>query len=125
MDGELVEFESMGKIVVAHVRNTPRLDQANCDAFGAALLKYIESKPGVHLLVDLTGIQFITSSVLSELIQSLRLSTKHGGGLRVCGVTEYVASVFEVTHLDKTFHLENAVEHAAAAYNEALAVAGA
>lgn len=125
MDVDLVEFESIGKIVVAHVRNTPRLDQANCDAFGAALLHQIESNPGTHLLVNLAGIQFITSSVLSELIQALRLSTKHGGGLRVCGVTEYVASVFEVTHLDKTFNLGSAVEDAAAAYNETLAALGA
>jgi anti-anti-sigma factor len=125
MQDEIIHFEPHGKVVVAHVRNTPRLDQSNCDAFGSGLLQYIEVNTGAHLLVSLEGIQFITSSVLSELIQAMRLASKSGGSLRVCAVTEYVASVFEVTHLDKTFRLGGAVPDAAAQYNEDLATANA
>ena len=125
MQDELLQFEPHGKVMVARVRNTPRLDQANCDDFGRGLIEYLEANEGAHLLVSLEGIDFITSSVLSELIQAYRLSTRKGGGLRVCAATVYVASVFEVTHLDKTFQLSGALHEAVARYNDDLAAAEA
>ena len=120
MADELVTIESKGKVAVARVQRTPRLDQANTDDFGKALMAYLEANPGAHLLVSLEGIAFITSSVLSELIQAMRFAAKDGGSVRVCALTDYVASVFEVTHLDKAFKVGGAVDEALAAYNEDL-----
>lgn len=115
---DFVHFEPHGPIQVVSLRNTRRLDQSNHEAFGAALLSFLEQHPSAHLLVSLDGIEFISSAVLSELIQAMRFATKQGGSVRVCALNSYVASVFEVTHLDKTFHAGGTEQEALARYLE-------
>jgi len=114
-------FEPIGPIHVVCVANTPRLDQSNHETVGAGLMQFLEANPGGNLLVSLEGIEFISSVALSELIQALRAASREGGGLRVCAAAEYVASVFEVTRLDKTFCLGGAVREAAKQYAADLA----
>ncbi len=117
---DFVHFECHDKIHVVSLTNTRRLDQSNHEAFGAALLSFLEQHPGAHLLVSLDGIEFISSAVLSELIQAMRLATRQGGSVRVCALNSYVASVFEVTHLDKTFHAGGTQQEAIARFHEDL-----
>ena len=124
-DAALLHFDRYGKIFVASVRSTRRLDQSNHEAFGAALMAHLEEHPGAHLLVSFSGVEFISSAVLSELIQALRAASKAGGGVRVCALSEYVASVFEVTNLDRTFHAGGHVRDAAERYNAELETANA
>lgn len=124
MSAELVSFEDADGIVVARVHGTPRLDYANAEMFGQALQGYVLSNPGCHLLVSLAGIDFLSSAVLSELIQTMRDATKDGGSLRVCCLSDYVASVFEATHLDRAFKVVPELQAAIAAYQEDVAATG-
>lgn len=123
MDG-LVDIDRYGSIFVVSVRDCPRLDQSNVDEFGAALVAHLEAHPGCHLLVSFAGVEFISSAVLSELIHARRLSEKAGGSVRVCALSTYVASVFEVTHLDGAFKAAGHVRDAAEAFNRDIEGAG-
>jgi anti-anti-sigma factor len=115
MDG-LVHIDRYGSIFVASIRDCPRLDQANYSAFGEALVGHYEVHPGSHLLVSFYGVEFISSAVLSELIHARRIAEKAGGSVRICAMSPYVASVFEVTHLDGTFKAAGHVTDAAEAF---------
>ena len=118
-----VHFDRFGKVHVASVHDTPRLDQSNHEEFGKALLDFFEQHPGTHLLVSLAGVEFISSAALSELIQAMRTTARDGGTVRVCATNEYVLSVFEVTRLDKTFRLGGHVREAAEQFNTDLEAA--
>jgi anti-anti-sigma factor len=124
MAAELVQFETDGPIVIARVHGTPRLDYSNAEMFGQALQGYVLTNPGCHMLVSLAGIEFISSAVLSELIQTMRDATKDAGSLRVCALSDYVASVFEATHLDKAFKVLPTVAEAVESYKADVAISG-
>jgi len=114
----IVHFDLYGKIFVASIQGTPRLDQSNHDEFGQALQAHIEDHPGCHLLINFSGVEFISSAVLSEIIHAMRLTEKEGGSVRVCAMNKYVASVFEVTQLMEKFKAGGHVRDAAEAFNQ-------
>ncbi|MEI6289131.1 MAG: STAS domain-containing protein [Chloroflexota bacterium] len=57
------------------------------------------------LLVDLADVNFIDSSALSILVQGLKHCREKGGDLLLCSFQPPVKVIFELTRLDKAFHI--------------------
>jgi anti-sigma B factor antagonist len=58
-----------------------------------------------RLVVNLAGVNFIDSSALSVLVQGLKHSREKGGDLSLCAFQQPVRVIFELTRLDKAFHI--------------------
>jgi anti-sigma B factor antagonist len=80
------------------------------------LLQVIEGMvvPGVHLVVDLSGVSFLDSTGLGALVQALNAVTEADGEFRVVVTDPNVLKVFEVTALDEVFELCPTLGHATA-----------
>ena len=80
-----------------------RLDSAEAPALRSALLGQIEQ--GVqHLVLDLSGVDFLDSSALGALIAAAKRIAPLGR-FGVSGVRPAVARLFALTHMDRVFSI--------------------
>ncbi len=86
-------------IILAELQDDPLFsDDLN------ALQEAVERRGGRHVVLDLSGINFLNSSNIAKLLKLRKLM--HGAGeskLRLCGISTSVWGVFLVTGLDKIF----------------------
>lgn len=64
------------------------------------------SRGSHHLVVDLSGVEFLDSSGLHALVGALKKVRTYDGSLRLVGARDRVLKIFRITHLTKVFDLE-------------------
>ena len=79
-----------------------RLSSAMADAFELQVAQALDTRPAV-LVVDCTGLEFITSAGLRILILALKRARGEGRQIHLCGLSEPVREVFEVSGLVQIF----------------------
>jgi anti-anti-sigma factor len=89
-----VTEEVAGRVLVVVARG--RLDGAASPAFGARLEKLAE-KPEPRLLVDFTGVDFVSSAGLRAVLTVLKRVKAANGRLALCSVQPAVREVFDIT----------------------------
>jgi anti-anti-sigma factor len=57
------------------------------------------------LVVNLEDVTYMDSSAIGALVQTYRQVRAYEGRLRLCGMSERVLAVFEITKLDKFFDI--------------------
>ena len=57
------------------------------------------------VILDLGGVTYIDSSGLATLIEVLRKMKRYDGRLRLCGLSDKIRSLFEITKLTKLFNM--------------------
>ena len=72
------------------------------DQLGAALPN--DGKP-IRVVLDFTGVDLISSSLLGKLILLQRRVDGTGGKLRLCELSPTVQSVFRTSNLDRLFSI--------------------
>jgi len=65
-----------------------------------------------RVVVDLSAVGFMDSSGLGVLIAGLKKARQQGGDLRITGVTQQVATVLQLTNLDRVLQAHDGVEEA-------------
>ena len=78
-----------------------------------------------HLVLDLSGVDFVDSVGLGVVVGALKRTRSHGGDLLVSGADERVRRLFAVTRLDEIVELYDDVEAALASPVATATVAGA
>ncbi len=81
------------------------LDAVNVSQFGKELTNFVQEHDKVNLLLDFEGVNYLSSAVLSELLNAQERCEATGGGLRLCSVNPEIKKVFEISNLDKVFVL--------------------
>lgn len=121
----LVEYEQHGSITVGTVRAARVLDAVNVTEFGTRLLEYVDEHPGVHLLLNFAQVNYLSSAALTELLKVNEAVQRSSGSVRLCALSPEIASVFQITNLDKLFVIEpgESLEHALQRYERSLQVA--
>ncbi len=79
-----------------------RFDAHEVDGFAAAVDRLIESG-STDLGVDLSGVDFIDSSALAELVRVSKATKAEGGSLELHNPSDPVRVILELTGLDKAF----------------------
>ena len=121
----IVVFEEQGSITVGVIHATRVLDAVNVTEFGLRLLEYVEQHAGIHLLLSFQHVNYLSSAALTELLRVNEAVQKTGGSVRLCALGPEIASVFQITNLDKLFVVEpgESVEHALQRYGRSLQIA--
>jgi anti-sigma B factor antagonist len=60
----------------------------------------------------MSDVNFVDSTALATLVQGLNRARKRNGELYLCGLQKQVYMIFELTRLDKAFHIFVDEEHA-------------
>lgn len=58
-----------------------------------------------NIVLDLTGLKYISSSGLRLFLSLLKDARAHGGSVSITGVSEYIRSVLEQTGFDNFFKI--------------------
>ena len=82
-----------------------RLDTATSADFDFALESHAE-KPS-KLLVDLTGIQYVSSAGLRVFLMLAKKLQKSGGRLVLCNMSSSVREVFDIAGFSKILQIED------------------
>ncbi len=69
-----------------------------------------------HIIVNLANVHFVDSTALATLVQGLNRCRKRDGELYICGLQQQVFMIFELTRLDKAFHIFVDEDHAVGAF---------
>jgi anti-sigma B factor antagonist len=120
----LVEFTTVGRIVVGRVTRSRLLSALNVSEFAQTILDYLSENPKCHLLLDFSEVDYLSSAVLTELLRIKKVVEENGGTLRLCGVSKVVMEIFQITNLDRVFSIhEESAEVDVARYERALDLA--
>jgi len=72
--------------------------------------------PGMHVLLDLSKLQFIDSSGLGVLLSCMRYLTSNNGDLKICCVTKSVQAILELVRFHRVVDIFNTREEAEKAF---------
>jgi anti-sigma B factor antagonist len=80
--------------------------EAAVQALGAELFDLVDRQGHTKLVVDLTGVKYLSSAGLAKLTELDRRVRQVGGRLRLCGLGPTVRDVFRVSQLDRLFAID-------------------
>jgi anti-anti-sigma factor len=114
--------ESFADCQLVSVRG--RVDHTNSDQFQQGLTAAArEVPPGGGMVVDLGGLEFITSAGLRALLLAQRTVSAAGSRLVVCGIEGVVREVFRIARFDVLLSVADSTEQAIAQISPAAAEA--
>jgi anti-anti-sigma factor len=100
-----VRFRKDMPVVVGLTQPEAMANLENLKAFGDEVVAVARKHARLPLILDLESVGYLSSAALSELIRIREAVTSNGGTFRLCGVTEPMYKVFDVTKLAGEFEL--------------------
>lgn len=118
----MVVYREDGPITIGTVSNSAMLDGLVVNQFGTEVMRHLQGRTGVHLLLDFQQVEYLSSAALTELIKISDAVVAGGGALRICGLTPHIQKVFEITRFDKAFdiHAGETVAHAVSRFKRSI-----
>jgi anti-sigma B factor antagonist len=95
--------EQIGEVTVIHFREGWIHGFAEVDALGEELYCLVEKDNCSKLLIDFTGVEFLSSSALGKLIKLYGKVKARSGHLVLCNLQPQVLEVFLVCKLERLF----------------------
>jgi anti-anti-sigma factor len=91
-----------------------RIDHASADSFAQALAPHLAgcSKGAMPCVLDMAGVDYISSVGLRVLMLAARQAQTQGGTLVVAALTPLVREVFQISRFDKVFEIFDDLEQA-------------
>jgi len=96
------------------VRPAGRIDSVNGRDFEIALLKQVDAG-FMYLVVDMSGVTYMSSTGLKTLLTVMRRLGEHGGKIALAAMGDRVREVFSLSGFDTLFTLTAHVDEAASA----------
>lgn len=110
-----IEVRKRGDVAVAKARGEV-LDASNADEFKRDMRPIIEEHERVVL--DISNIQFVDSSGLGAFLLCLKQLESAGGGMKICGMTRPVRTLFELVGMHRICGVYDNVDDAVKAFAE-------
>lgn len=111
-----VEVSEVDDVTVVRFVDRKILDTANIQELGNELFELVESDNRQRLLLDFSGVEFLSSAALNKLILLERSVKKRGGQLKLCCLRPEIQEVFEITRLNQMFDVFDGQSDALAAF---------
>lgn len=92
-----------------------RIEEKFIDAMNAPQLKVDLSallKPKMHLIIDLSHVEFLDSSGMGVLLAIMRQVVSMGGTMKIAGVSKPVKTLLELVRFNKILDIFDTVESA-------------
>ncbi|MDH3288385.1 MAG: STAS domain-containing protein [Betaproteobacteria bacterium] len=96
---------------------TGRIDNDTCEAFRLRLAPFLRecTGGGDRLVLDFTGVDYISSVGLRVLMLAAKQAKKQGGTVVLAGLHSVVKEIFEISRFDLVFQCFTSVRDALAA----------
>lgn len=111
----MVAINVTGHNAVTIVEVSGRVDGMNADQLGTAIGGAID-EGGVHVVLDLSGVDYMSSAGLRELVNSLKKAKRAAGDIRLAQPSDRVREVLEMAGLDTVFRIYTSQADAVGSY---------
>lgn len=120
--GGVLQFQSRHFANVAVAIPAGRLDQSTADDFERSLLPLAENAASAVLIVDFTGVDYISSMGLRVLMLAAKATRARKARIAVASLQPIVGEIFAISRFDSVFEMFPSLRDALAAMStEALA----
>lgn len=96
------------------VRVAGELDVVSAPELREVFVRVLGEKPAAHLVVDLSGVDFLDSTGIGVMVGAHRRVTASGGWFSVVVTTKAVRKVLQVTGLLRVWRVSGSLEDALA-----------
>lgn len=98
-----------------------RLDHDNCEAFRAGLQPHVDSgaRDGGGIVLDLSGLEYVSSAGLRCFMLAAREARAHGGKVALAALRPVVAEIFQISRFNMLFEIHPSVRTALASISAA------
>lgn len=100
---------------VTVVEVSGRVDGMNANEMGSAIGGAIDGG-GVHVVLDLSGVDYMSSAGLRELVNSFKKAKRAAGDIRLAQPSDRVREVLEMAGLDTIFRIYGSQSEAVGSY---------
>ena len=98
-----IDVSKQGTTEIAKFKDKKILDETALDELRVELLRLINDRQGLDLLLHFGTVEFMSSAVLGLLGQIHRKMGTLKGKLKMCNIHPQIYEVFKLTNLNKLF----------------------
>ena len=107
-----LEVSEIGDVSVVRFVDRRILDAANIEGLGDELFELVETDHRKRMLLNFTGVEFLSSAALNKLIILDKKVKSQGGKLVLCDLRQEIKEVFAITRLDQLFTISDSEQKA-------------
>jgi anti-sigma B factor antagonist len=100
-----IDVSKTGDVSVVTFTDQKILDETAIQELGTELFGLVEIDNRKAILLDFTGVEFLSSAALGKLITFDRKLKTAKGRVKMCGLVPGILEVFQVTKLNKVFDI--------------------
>ena len=109
----LLRVQRQNDVAVVSFVTSRILDQSNVQQLGEELDALVEKHNLRKIVLNFTGVTYMSSAVMGKLVSLLRKVQSSGGALRLCGIEDSIYEIFEIMRFDKMFKILPTADEAA------------
>jgi anti-sigma B factor antagonist len=98
-----LKVKKVGDVRVVHFLDQKLIEDIVIHDWGVQLYRLIEEEKDKKILLNFTGLQFMSSSALGKLITLNKKANQQGAKIVLCSIPQDILEVFQITHLDRVF----------------------
>jgi len=102
-----LDVADVGEVTVVRFNDRKILDATAIEELGGELFALVENENRKNLLLNFTGVEFLSSAALNKLIILDKKVKASGGRLKMCHVRPEIAEIFAITRLDRLFDIRD------------------
>lgn len=111
-DKKMINFVTTQGVTVVSFNEASIYSLSNVDQVNDELRRFVTQDKPEKMIVDFSGVKFISSQMLGLLVDLWRKMTEHEGVVLISGIVPQINRVFKITNLDKIFDFYPDVESA-------------
>ena len=100
-----------------------RLDHDHCEGFRAGLQPHVDGAASSGIVLDLSGLEYVSSAGLRCFMLAAKQTGGHGGKIVLAALRPVVAEIFQISRFDMLFEIFPTVRDALAAVSAPAAAA--
>lgn len=101
MPEDRLSVSKVKDVTVVALRDTSILDALVVEAISRELTTVVEQESSPKFILDLRGLQSLTSSMIGVFLTVHKTVQKRGGKVVLCGLRPQLQKVFEIANLDR------------------------
>jgi anti-sigma B factor antagonist len=111
-----IDVSKVGDVSVVTFLDKKILDEAGILELGTELFGLVEHDNRKSLLLNFSGVEFLSSAALGKLITLDRKVKSHKGRMKMSGIRPEILEVFQITKLNKIFDIRKDEAEAISAF---------
>jgi anti-sigma B factor antagonist len=100
-----LDVSYVGDVSVVRFRDKKIMEDPSIQEIGRELFDLVERDNRKKVLLDFSGVSFMSSAALGKLVTLFKKSHSNGSDLKLCGIRAEVIDIFSVTRLDRLFDI--------------------